>query len=138
MMNKGDNAKAAPLRVFLVGVPRSGTTLLQSMLAAHPDIASFTESHFFSMHFRYSKAAQRYELTQDPTDRVHKFLEENGVTHGACGGVDSDLPGGRDWPADHEPVAVASSFIRLLDDIAAASASRHRGAEKEGGRRRSQ
>ena len=34
-------------RIFLVGCPRSGTTLLQSLLAAHPDITSFPESHFF-------------------------------------------------------------------------------------------
>jgi len=33
--------------VFLVGCPRSGTTLLQSLLAAHPQIASFPESKFF-------------------------------------------------------------------------------------------
>jgi LPS sulfotransferase NodH len=34
-------------RLFLVGCPRSGTTLLHSFLAAHPDIACFPESHFF-------------------------------------------------------------------------------------------
>ena len=34
-------------RVFIVGAPRSGTTLLQSLLAAHPEIASFPESHVF-------------------------------------------------------------------------------------------
>jgi hypothetical protein len=34
-------------RVFVVGCPRSGTTLLQSMLAAHPQIVSFPETHFF-------------------------------------------------------------------------------------------
>ncbi len=34
-------------RIFLVGCPRSGTTLLQSMLAAHPNIISFPESKFF-------------------------------------------------------------------------------------------
>ena len=33
--------------LFLVGCSRSGTTLLQSLLAAHPDIASFRESKFF-------------------------------------------------------------------------------------------
>lgn len=33
--------------IFLVGCSRSGTTLLQSMLAAHPLIASFPESKFF-------------------------------------------------------------------------------------------
>lgn len=34
-------------RVFLVGCPRSGTTVLQSCLAAHPKIITFPESHFF-------------------------------------------------------------------------------------------
>ncbi|MFP4597331.1 MAG: sulfotransferase family protein [Persicimonas sp.] len=36
-------------RVFIVGCPRSGTTLLQSLLAAHPEIVSFPESHFFNL-----------------------------------------------------------------------------------------
>lgn len=35
-------------RIFLVGCPRSGTTLLQSMLAAHPQITSFPESFFYN------------------------------------------------------------------------------------------
>ncbi len=34
--------------LFVVGCPRSGTTLLQSMLAAHPQVISFPESHFFN------------------------------------------------------------------------------------------
>ena len=34
-------------RLFIVGCPRSGTTLLQSLMAAHPEIASFPESYFF-------------------------------------------------------------------------------------------
>lgn len=40
----------APIRsrIFVVGCPRSGTTLVQSLLAAHPRLASFPESHFFS------------------------------------------------------------------------------------------
>lgn len=41
--------KNPPQRVFVVGCPRSGTTLLQGMLAAHPDVLSFPETHFFSM-----------------------------------------------------------------------------------------
>lgn len=34
-------------RVFIVGCPRSGTTLLQSMLASSPEIVSFPETHYF-------------------------------------------------------------------------------------------
>ena len=34
-------------RVFLVGCPRSGTTLLQALLGAHKDVASFPESQVF-------------------------------------------------------------------------------------------
>ena len=35
-------------RIFIVGAARSGTTLLQSMIASHPEIYSFPETHFFT------------------------------------------------------------------------------------------
>ncbi len=35
--------------IFIVGFPRSGTTLLQAMLATQENICSFPETHFFSM-----------------------------------------------------------------------------------------
>ncbi|HCD51292.1 MAG TPA: hypothetical protein DEQ34_02510 [Balneolaceae bacterium] len=35
-------------KIYLVGCPRSGTTLLQSLLASHPEIVSFPETHIFS------------------------------------------------------------------------------------------
>src|SRR5438876_565526 len=34
--------------VFVVGAPRSGTTWLQTMLAAHPEVASPQETYIFS------------------------------------------------------------------------------------------
>jgi hypothetical protein len=40
-------------RIFLVSCPRSGTTLLQSLLAAHPEVASFPESHLFQNLWMY-------------------------------------------------------------------------------------
>src|SRR3954462_6859610 len=45
---------AAP--IFVVGFPRSGTTLTQSLIGAHPRIAAPPEMHFFSrvvLHRRY-------------------------------------------------------------------------------------
>ncbi|MEE9166098.1 MAG: sulfotransferase [Candidatus Neomarinimicrobiota bacterium] len=34
-------------RIFIVGAARSGTTLVQSLFASHPDLCSFPETHFF-------------------------------------------------------------------------------------------
>ena len=65
-------------RIFLVGVPRSGTTLLQSLLAAHGGATSFTESHFFSRHFTLPKRFLPPVLVRDPAPRLQEFLAENG------------------------------------------------------------
>jgi len=43
--------------IFVVGVPRSGTTLLAEMLSSHPDICSSPETHYFSRH------AKKYSWT---------------------------------------------------------------------------
>jgi len=64
-------------RVFLVGTPRSGTTLLQSLLGSHSAISSFPESHFFIRSrssfrlFRKLGLASRSARTQ-----LARFLEE--------------------------------------------------------------
>lgn len=44
---------AAIGQVFLVGCPRSGTTLLQRLLSTHPDIVSLPETHFLQRLLRY-------------------------------------------------------------------------------------
>lgn len=49
--------------IFLVGCPRSGTTLLQQMLDAHPDIAIAPET-FFIRHFWLQRESYG-DLTQD-------------------------------------------------------------------------
>lgn len=48
-----------PKRIFVVGCPRSGTTLLQSILATSPAIISFPESHFFVNLFRRRSDLQK-------------------------------------------------------------------------------
>jgi hypothetical protein len=40
-----------PQRIFVVGCPRSGTTLVQSLLAAHPRLLTFPETHLFDRSF---------------------------------------------------------------------------------------
>lgn len=54
-------------RVFLVGAPRSGTTILQSLLASHPGITSFPETKFF--HYLWSD-----RLKSRLTDRLREFF----------------------------------------------------------------
>lgn len=107
-------------RIFLVGVPRSGTTLLQALLAAHPDVTSFTESHFFSRCFRAVPQLGSV-LRDDPGRRLREFLEENGV----------DAPPAACWFGPPTPASlrvpllrpaatkeVARRLVRVLDEIA--------------------
>jgi hypothetical protein len=63
-------------RIFVVGVPRSGTTLLQALLAAHDHVTSFTESHLFDRPFAVVPGLGP-TLTSDPTPRLTEFLAEN-------------------------------------------------------------
>lgn len=44
------------IRLFIVGCPRSGTTLLQCLLAAHSQMISFPESH---LHYDFDRAGDR-------------------------------------------------------------------------------
>ena len=41
------------MELFIVGVPRSGTTLLQAILASNPGICSTKETHFFKLAFKF-------------------------------------------------------------------------------------
>lgn len=55
-------------RAFLVGCPRSGTTLLQSLLSAHSAIHSLPETHFFQNLF-HSQEHRRLALAHQPLHR---------------------------------------------------------------------
>lgn len=56
-------------RIFLVGAPRSGTTILQSLIAAHPFVTSFPETKFF--HYLLTDG-----LSQKLPDRLCKFFHK--------------------------------------------------------------
>lgn len=60
-------------RIFIVGCPRSGTTLLQGMLAAHPDVYSLPETYFFSRALVSKNPFKNYMLW--PAIKVRKHFE---------------------------------------------------------------
>lgn len=99
-------------RIFLVGVPRSGTTYLQSLLGCSPDLATFTESHFFSRGL--TDRLGRPLVRRSPRALVEAFYRENGLD---------------DPPQPRGPLLTARAagryFIRALDE---AAAQRVRGA----------
>lgn len=51
--------------VFVVGFPRSGTTLLEQMLDAHPHLQSMDERPFFNMLSNQLKSSTGFEIPRD-------------------------------------------------------------------------
>jgi len=80
-----DSSIASPVskisaRAFIVGCPRSGTTLLQSMLGAHSRVATFPESHFFA-YLSPRPWWREVPITPNPIrvgERLARFLDEAG------------------------------------------------------------
>jgi hypothetical protein len=68
-----------PGRAFLVGCPRSGTTLLQSMLFGHPGIQSFPETFFFPLVTPHRTLPRRLGLAAHSASAGYRRLEEIGV-----------------------------------------------------------
>jgi len=72
----GPSMRQSP--VFVIGFPRSGTTLLEQMLDAHPDFRSMDERGFvYQLIERMEHAGQRYpadlaDLTQTETDQLRQ------------------------------------------------------------------
>ncbi len=69
-------------RLFLIGCPRSGTTLLQSMIASHPQVVSFPETHFFSETLPINTLLRRLKLYGNGSRGVVlSYLRENSYTN---------------------------------------------------------
>ena len=118
------------MRIFVVGVPRSGTTLVQSLLAAHSRLTSFTESHFFDRHFRLLPGLSMPVLTRDPAPRLWQFLAENGADpppaargFGGRGGEGSGKGSRARWLRPLLPArtrAAARGLLQVLDELSLA------------------
>ncbi len=108
-------------RIFVVGVPRSGTTLVQSLLAAHSRLTSFTESHFFDRHFTHLPGLSRPILTRNPLSRLREFLAENEEEPPPAARWFED--GGR-WLQRPRPLlpfqtaSVARQLLQVFDELA--------------------
>lgn len=122
-------SEGGALRVFVVGCPRSGTTLVQGLLAAHRAAVSFPESHFFDKNFlplgfgRYRVRAGAGRSLREFAGRaglgaMYDALPEAGGAAGGAGAGGVRAGGGRagDGEPNHDP---GSELIALLDRAAA-------------------
>lgn len=73
---------AAVGRVFLVGYPRSGTTLLQSMLFGHPEVVSFPETFFFDLVTPAGRLARNLGFASGRSAEAYAKLAEIGILEG--------------------------------------------------------
>ncbi len=70
------------IRLFLVGCPRSGTTLLQSLIAAHSQLLSFPETHFFTWALSPRPLLRKLGLASPHVrTRFSRILENIGHPH---------------------------------------------------------
>ena len=95
-------------RFFLVGCPRSGTTLLQSLIVAHSQVASFPESKFFQKIIASRYIYRQFNLASPVARRTFKrFFADIDQPE-----LNSLLP----WHAIFIPQYV-NSFIKALDTL---------------------
>lgn len=105
--------------VFVVGCPRSGTTLLQRMLNHHPQLAVTNDTHFIPRALKQPDADVSTPLTPALIDRVvgyHRF-PRLGVDEATARAL-----------ADRAPTY--SEFVSLLYDNVAAQSSKPFAGEK--------
>ncbi|MDQ1535128.1 MAG: hypothetical protein QOF28_2889 [Actinomycetota bacterium] len=105
------DAERATVRVFVVGCPRSGTTLMQSFLGAHPLLVTRVETHFFQ--------------TQPGPEAVAAWLAEMDASADGVAGWVEKTPG-HIYELDRIVAAVPGArFVHVLRDPIEVVASLH-------------
>lgn len=73
----GSNPFSEQAPIFLVGLPRSGTTLLERILSSHPSISSIGETQYLDTAIRRTSQVMTAERFTEDTGR--KLLEKDGL-----------------------------------------------------------
>src|SRR5437016_14409182 len=94
--------------LFIVGCPRSGTTLLQRMLNAHPAIAITPESHWIP------KFPQK-EWTETPEGAITRKLRRRLIAHPKFARLGITPKELRRLAPESEPLSYACLVSRLFD-----------------------
>jgi hypothetical protein len=106
-------ARAINARLFVIGCARSGTTLLQSFLAAHPQVLSFPETAVFSRLFVAPLAGDA--SANMPAGRIAAARERASTFLDAVGRRElTELLAG----PDASIAEFARSFVDVLDRLA--------------------
>lgn len=94
-------------KLFLVGSPRSGTTLLQTILTGQADLFTLKETHFFRHLHRWRPVRwlDRWRLDPKRVDAAFRFITENNA-----------LEGSHDWTQVRRLADACRSFDRLMTD----------------------
>lgn len=106
-------------RIFVVGCPRSGTTIVQALLARYPGVLTLPETAFFESVF--GGIGRRW---QDPDARRDPWYQRHGLfarSHGPrrLRRLEAELLG-LSQPSPWRIEPCIRRFVRLLDDVAEA------------------
>jgi len=100
--------------VFIVGVGRSGTSLLQSMLHAHPDISFLPETHFFRNYV--ARLNNRWEHEKAGGEAFRSTLAKDEEYQRACISVENILSPFLDGTCTFDLAKVYTRLLRLHRD----------------------
>ncbi len=107
-----------PQRVFVVGCPRSGTTIVQALIARHPAVLSFPETGYFEA--LYGSIRRRWGDLGAPAE--HHWYHRMGLARSSgrrrLRRLERALAGGKRTAAPLTPAACVRRYVDLLDGCA--------------------
>ncbi len=119
-----DRPRNGPKRIFIIGLPRSGTTLIERILAAHSDVQAIGELKTFGVTtHRLSQVDSAHRLAPDviaaaarldPLQIAETYTKESAFLHDGSGHVIDKLPSNHEY-AGLIRLAFPDAIIIALD-----------------------